>query len=159
MRQIIFILAIATLSFSCNNSGKKEKETAKDTTATIAIDTNMHIDTEMQRPAAPPLPADSTKTVKLTFSGYDEGDYAHLLFTETGTCNNYDFGHPEDNNLDNTPVVIKDTNTSFGYKVNKKMKGTKYVAELVYKMTDTYDDNGQSKKAKEWRIASIKKAE
>ena len=157
MRQLFFIVCIATLIFSCHNSGKKE--TAKDTAAAMAIDKNMHIDTEMQRPAPPPPLADSTKTVKLTFIGYDEGDYAHLLFTETGTSNDYDFGHPDDNSLNGLAIVIKDDKKSFGYKVNNKLKGSKFVAELVYKMTDTYDDSGQPKKAKEWRIASIKKAE
>ena len=159
MRQLFFVLAIATLSFSCNNSGKKETEQAKDTATTMAGNTEIHGDTDMQRPTPPPLPADSTKTVNLTFTGYDEGDYAHLLFTETGTKNDFDFGHPEDNTLNDISLVIKDDKTAFGYKVNSKMKGTKYVADLVYKMTDTYDDDGQPKKGKEWRIASLKKAE
>lgn len=154
MRQFFLVLTIASVSFSCgNSSGKKEKEPVKDTTVPI------HGDTDMQRPTPPPLPADSTKTVNLTFEGYDEGDYAHLLFKETGTDNDYDFGHPDDNTLNDIPVVIKDDKTAFGYKVNPKMKGAKYVAELVYKMTDTYDDNGQPTKGKEWRIASLKKAE
>ncbi|MDZ4807248.1 MAG: hypothetical protein SGI96_03165 [Bacteroidota bacterium] len=154
MRQLFFTVCIATLSFCCGSSDKKEKDPV--TKDTISFPPP---DTATKQPVNPPTTADTTKTVKLTFSGYDEGDYAHLLFTETGTSNEYDFGHPEDNNLDNIPVVIKDNNTSFGYKVNNKMKGTKYVAELVYKMTDTYDDSGQPKKGKEWRIVSIKKAE
>ena len=154
MRQLIFTIGIGILSFACGSSDKKEKETVLKDMITAPPP-----DTPTKQPVNLPATADSTKTVKLTFSGYDEGDYAHLLFTETATGNEYDFGHPEDNNLDNILVVIKDNNTSFGYKVNNKMEGTKYVAELVYKMTDTYDDSGQPKKAKEWRIASIKKAE
>ena len=154
MRQLFFTVCIGILSFSCGSSDKKEKEpVTKDTIAAIAPDT------AAKQPVNPPATIDSTKTVKLTFSGYDEGDYAHLLFTETSTSNEYDFGHPDDNSLNGLAIVIKDDKTSFGYKVNNKMKGTKYVAELVYKMTDTYDDSGQPKKAKEWRIASIKKAE
>ena len=159
MRQILFVLSIASLSFSCGSSDKKEKEPAKDTAATMAIDTNMHIDTEMQRPAPPPPLADSTKTVKLIFSGYDEGDYAHLIFKEAGSDADYDFGHPDDNNLNNIQVVIKDAKTSFGYKENSKMKGAKFVADLIYKMTDTYDVNGQPIKGKEWRITGLRKTE
>jgi hypothetical protein len=156
MRQLLFTGFISIISFSCGSSDKKEKEP-------VTIDTNtaIHGDTDSQRPTEiPPKAADSVKTVNLTFTGYDEGDYAHLLFSETGTKNDFDFGHPEDNNLNNIQVVIKDDKTtSFGYKENSKMKGTKYVAELIYKMVDTHDEDGQPKKAKEWRITSLKKAE
>jgi len=150
----IFTLSIALICFSCGNSNKKEKEPT-----TINSNTTIHGDTDSQRPIAetPSVVPDSTKTVTLTFEGYDEGDYAHLIFKDGST--DYDFGHPEDNVLNNIPVVIKDSNTSFGYKENSKMKGAKFVAELVYKMTDTYGDDGQPKKAKEWRIASLKKVD
>lgn len=158
MRQLILLLTIASLFFACGNSGKKEKEPA-----TIDTTPPIHGDTDSQKPImeTPAVIPDSTKTINLTFSGYEEGDYAHLMFTITGldTVAVYDFGHPDDNALNDIPVVVKDSKTAFGYKENKKMVGTKYVAQLVYKMTDTYDDNGQPKKGKEWRIASLKKAE
>lgn len=157
MYRLIVFLSITILCFSCGSSDKKEKEPA-----TIDSNTTIHGDTDSQRPTieTPSIAADSTKTVNLTFTGYDEGDYAHLMFSETGTKNDFDFGHPEDNNLNNIQVVIKDDKTtSFGYKENSKMKGTKYVAELIYKMVDTHDEDGQPKKAKEWRITSLKKAE
>ena len=154
MRQLLFILCFSILAFSCGNADKKVKGPfTKDSTAAITIDT------DMQRPVAPPAITDSTKTVKLTFSGYEEGDYAHLLFTEPATGKEYDFGHPDDNTLNGIQVVIKNDKTSFGYKENRKMKGAKFIADLVYKMTDTYDDNGQPIKGKEWRIISLRKDE
>ncbi len=157
MRQLLVTVCITIVSFSCGSSDKKEEEP-------VSIDSNttIHGDTDSQRPVieTPSIAPDSTKTVNLTFTGYDEGDYAHLMFSETGTKNNFDFGHPEDNNLNNIQVVIKDDKTtSFGYKENNKMKGSKFVAELIYKMVDTHDGDGQPKKAKEWRIISLKKAE
>lgn len=154
MNRLFVLLLITIICFSCGSSDKKEKEPA-----TIDSNTTIHGDTNSQRPISetPPVVSDSTKTVTLFFTGYDEGDYAHLLFKDGNT--DYDFGHPEDNVLNNIPVVIKDNNASFGYKENSKMKGAKFIAELVYKMTDTYDDDGQTKKAKEWRIASLKKVE
>jgi hypothetical protein len=150
MRQLFVIAAIALVAFSCGQSDKKTKESGT---------TTAPVDTANTQPAAITPPADSTKTVNLTFSGYDEGDYAHLIFTETGTGTDYDFGHPDDNNLDNIAVVLKDDKTAFGYKENSKMKGAKFVATLIYKMTDTYDGNGQPMKGKEWRITSLKKAD
>lgn len=153
MRQLIFVLAIATLSFSCGNSGKKEKEPVKDTAPP------MHGDTDMQRPTPPPLSMDSTKTLNLTFTGYDEGDYAHLLFTETGTSNDYDFGLPGENSLNGIELVLKDDKADFGYRVSSKMKGMKFIAVLVYRETGTIDYNGKPMKGKVWRIASLKKAE
>lgn len=154
MHRLLVLLSIAIICFSCGSSDKKEKEPA-----TIDSNTTIHGDTDSQRPISEPpvVVSDSTKTVTLIFTGYDEGDYAHLLFKDGST--DYDFGHPEDNNLNNIQLVVKDKNASFGYKENSKMKGAKFIAELVYKMTDTYDDDGQTKKAKEWRISSLKKVE
>ncbi len=154
MYRLLVLLSVAIICFSCGSSDKKEKEPA-----TINSNTPIHGDTDSQRPIAetPPAVPDSTKTLNLTFTGYDEGDYAHLMFKDGST--DYDFGHPEDNNLNNIPVVVKDNNASFGYKENSKMKGAKFVADLIYKMTDTYDGNGQPIKGKEWRITSLKKAE
>lgn len=155
MRQLPVILILATLAFSCNNSGKKEIEPVSKDSAIVGPG-----DTAGKKPATdPPVASDTVKTVKLSFSGYEEGDYAHLLFTETGTGTEYDFGYPDDNSLNNIPVVIKDDKTSFGYKENSKMKGAKFVADIIYIMTDTYDGNGQPIKAKEWRIAGLKKDE
>jgi hypothetical protein len=153
MRQLFVIAFIATLAFSCNNSGKKEKEPIAKDSATVKP-----LDSAGNKPATDtPAVADSAKTVKLIFSGYEEGDYAHLMFTETATGIEYDFGHPDEDSLNNIPVVIKDDKTSFGYKENSKMKGAKFTADIVYIMTDTYDGNGQPVKGKEWRIVSLKK--
>jgi len=153
MRQLLFALSLAFIAFSCGQSGKKEKEpVTKDTVTVTPPDTAGKKTPDMAA-------ADSTKTVNLTFAGYEEGDYAHLMFSETGTENQYDFGHPEENALNNIDVVLKDKNASFGYKENSKMKGAKFVADIIYKMTDTYDGNGQPIKGKELRITSLKKAE
>ena len=155
MRQFLVTLIFVTLAFSCNNSCKKEKEPVSNESARVGP-----VDSAGEKPIThPPEVSDTTKTVKLTFSGYDEGDYAHLLFTETGSGTEYDFGHPDDNSLNDIPVVIKDDKTSFGYKENSKMKGARFVADIIYIMTDTYDGSGQPMKGKEWRIAGLKKDE
>jgi len=154
MRQLLLTLAITITCFSCGSAGEKEKDPViKDTVTTIP-------DTARQKTITPvTVTTDSTKTVTLTFTGYDEGDYPHLLFTEVGTGTEYDFGHPEDNVLNNIDVVLKSNNTAFGYKVNNNMKGKKFVAEIIYKMVDTHDEDGQPIRGKEWRIASFKKSE
>lgn len=151
MRQVFLTAFIVFIGFSCGQADKKEKESAiKDTTAITAPDTGK------QKTVSK---SDTARTLKLTFKGYEEGDYPHLLFTETSTNTNYDFGHPEDNNLNNIPLVGKNNNTAFGYKENSEMKGSKFVADIVYKTTDTYDENGQPTIGKEWRIASLRKDE
>jgi|CXWL01.1.fsa_nt_gi hypothetical protein len=154
MRQLLFTGCIAIISFSCGQSDKKEKDPATKDTAAITPP-----DTADKKSVAETAPADTAKTIKLTFAGYEEGDYAHLMFTETGTNTDYDFGHPEDNSLNNIQVVLKEQNSAFGYKENSKMKGAKFVADIIYKTTDTYDANGQPTIGKEWRIASLKKDE
>lgn len=150
MRQPLLLLVIIVLSFSCGDSNQKEKPPPP-------------IDTITKTPADAinqyEVATGTVQTVNLTFKGYEEGDYAHLMFTETGNPTEYDFGHPEENSLNNIQVVLKDPNTAFGYKENSKMKGAKFSAEIVYKIVDTYDGNGQPIKGKGWRIASLKKGE
>ena len=151
MRRLHFSVCIALISFSCGQSDNKEKNPpAKDSTKVIPVDKTTQQSDVLK---------DTARTVKLTFTGYEEGDYAHLLFSETGADHQYDFGHPEDNNLNNIPVVIKNSNTAFGYKENSKMKGAKFIVDIVYKTTDTYDGNGQPTIGKEWRIANLRKDE
>ncbi len=150
MRKPFLLLTIVALSFSCGNSDKNvQTSIAKDTAVIPPPDmTSQH-----------EVATGTVQTVKLTFTGYEEGDYAHLLFTETGNTTEYDFGHPDDNSLNNIPVVVKDPNAAFGYKENNKLKGAKFVAEIVYKMSDTYDGNGQPIKGNQWRISHLKKDE
>jgi hypothetical protein len=153
MRQLLVTIIIAAFALSCNNSGKKEP--VSKASAMVGP-----VDTAGKKPTTDSMAvSDTVKTVKLIFSGYDEGDYAHLMFIEIGTGTEYDFGHPDDNSLNNIPVVIKDDKTAFGYKENSKMKGVKFIADIVYKMVDTHDEDGQPKTAKEWRIAGLKKDE
>ena len=155
MRLLFVTAIIATLAFSCKNSDKKDKEPVSKDSVTVGT-----LDTANKKPSEEThVTPDSAKTVKLTFSGYEEGDYAHLMFTETSTGREYDFGHPDEDSLNNIPVVIKDDKTSFGYKENSKMKGAEFIADIVYIMTDTYDDNGQPVKGKAWRIVKLRKNE
>ncbi len=90
------------------------------------------------------------------FNGYEEGDYAHLLFKDTETGEEYDFGHPDENILGNNEVVLKKEKTSFGYLRNDKLLGNKYIVTMTYKMTNTYDENGQPVKDKRWRIIGLR---
>lgn len=149
MRILFVTLAAALFLCSCKSSGKKEKAPPATDTTVVKKDST---------PPPVPVVADSVKSLTLTFSGYEEGDYAHLIFTDPANATEYDFGHPEDNNLGGLDVVLKDDKAAFGYKENPKQKGKKFQAELVYKMTDTYDGNGQPLRGMEWRITGLKEA-
>lgn len=155
MRLLVCIALITAITVSCNNADKKEKEQpAKDTTVT-----------------PPPPPRDSiskkpgvettgtlgeTKTLKMTFSSYDEGDYAHTIFKETATGQEWDFGHPEENKLNGIAVVLEDKNSGWGYRANPKMQGKAFIVQIVYKTLDGSDLDGSPIKYNDWRITDLK---
>ena len=155
MRPLVFITLIAVLTVSCNNAAKKEKEEpAKDTVVT-----------------PPPPPPDSisqkpgvettgtlgeTKTLKMTFSSYDEGDYAHTIFTETSTGQEWDFGHPEENKLNGIAIVLEDKKSGWGYRTNPKMQGKTFIVQITYQTLDGLDLDGKAIKYNDWRITDLK---
>jgi hypothetical protein len=141
MRAALFIFILVSLIISCN-SKTKDKEVTKDTTTTTPV-----VDTTAK--------ATPVVTKKMSFEGYEEGDYAHLSFKDIETGEAYDFGHPEENNLDGINVVSKDTTASFGYKENTAMKGKLFRVTMEKKMVNTADGNGQPIRAEGWRITSI----
>lgn len=143
MRYFFIIAILAAVFISCKSKSSTEKDSTKDT-ANIVAPT---VDTATQ--------TSSTVTKKLIYEGYEEGDYAHLVFKDSETGESYDFGHPEENNLGGIAIVIADTTTSFGYKENAKAKGTSYSVTMEKKMVNTYDGNGQPVRAEGWRIVNI----
>lgn len=151
MKIFLFTLCFISLISSCGQKDDKNKNTEpkKETIGPIADTTSKNTDTTKNQVS------DSTKTMKMTFSSYEEGDYPHLLFKETATGKEYDFGFPDDNKLNGLDIVLKDGKASFGYTANKKWIGSTFKVETVSKMTDTYDDNGQPIKGKAWRITDI----
>lgn len=140
MKQFIIpFFALFAIS-SCKSKSSTEKEATKDS-ITVKTDTSAK--------------ATNTVTKKLIFDGYEEGDYAHLVFTDADTKESYDVGHPTENELGAITVVIADTTTSFGFRENPKAVGTTYTATLEKRMVNTYDGNGQPIRAEGWRIVSI----
>ncbi len=143
MKKIIYILFLAVIIISCQSKSDKQKGTTNDS---IVIQ---------------PVPIDSstmgpkTLTRKLIYKGYEEGDYAHLMFKDSETGEDYDFGHPTENVLGGTGVVLADSSASFGFKQNGKELGNSFTVTMEKKMVNTYDGNGQPIKAEDWRITSI----
>ena len=154
MRQLLLIIFITTLTLSCNNSGKKEKEEpAKDTVVTPppvqdSISAKPGVETTGK--------LGETKTMKMTFSSYDEGDYAHTIFKETATGQEWDFGHPDENKLNGITIVLEDKNSGWGYKTNPKMQGKAFTVQVIYKTLDGMDLDGQPIKYNDWRITELK---
>lgn len=136
----IFFLSILLIIISCKSKSSSEKDTVTDSTEIKADTTTV---------------ATGTLTKKLTFSGYEEGDYPHLVFNDPATGDNYDFGHPTENFLGTTSVVFADSTTSFGFRENGKAKGSVFTVSMQKKMVGSYDGNGQPIQAEEWRIINI----
>ena len=157
MRYNLFILALAAFTFSCKQGDKKEKETIKKDTL---ITTPLPPDTIGYKPGTDTSgKPGETRTMKMTFVDYDEGDYAHTIFRETSTGKEWDFGHPEENKLNGIDVVLKDDNSGWGYKTNKKMIGKSFIVQVIYKTLDGADLDGKPIKYKDWRITDLKKDE
>jgi len=144
MKRIIFPVFGLIALFSCKSksSSEKEKET-KDTT----VNTTTPVDTSSKTAV--------TVSKKLTYTGYEEGDYAHLSFRDDVSKEYFDFGQPEENVLIGFSIVLMDHTTSFGYKENKKEFVKTLIVMLEKKMVNTYDGNGQPIRAEGWRIVSI----
>jgi hypothetical protein len=143
MRILLLSFIVSLVLINCKSKSSTEKGTTKDsvTVNTPAVDTTT-------KPV-------STLSKKMSFEGYEEGDYAHLVFKDSESGESYDFGHPEENNLGGINVVLKDTTASFGYKENTALKGKLFSVTMEKKMVNTYDGNGQPKRGEEWRITNI----
>jgi hypothetical protein len=154
MRQLLFTVFVVSLIFSCNNAGKKEKEPIKKDTTIVSPPPK---DTISHKPGT-----DTTgkpgemRTMKMTFSNYDEGDYAHTIFKETSTGQEWDFGHPDENKLNGIDVVLKDDKSGWGYKTNKKMISKAFIVQVIYKTLDGMDLDGKPIKYNDWRITDLK---
>ena len=143
MRYILLFAMLSIVLINCKSKDSKEK---KETTDSTSVSTPV-VDT-----TAKPV---TTVTKKMSFEGYEEGDYAHLVFKDNESGESYDVGHPEENNLGGVNVVLKDTTASFGYKENAAMKGKTFNVTMEKKMVNTYDGNGQPIRAEGWRITNI----
>ena len=138
MKNLIFSLIITFSLFGCKSKTSDEKTGIADSTG--------HPTPEVE---------EETKTIKLMFWEYQEGDYAKLVFRDRDTKEKYDFGHPDENNLDSTEIVLKNSEAPFGYIGNDKHRGNTYIITMHKKLVSTHDDNGQPIQAKRWRIQSI----
>ena len=148
MRNTLFIVSVAVLVASCGAKDDKTKENQTTTEQAVpGTDTAV-----VQNDSTGKQPDSKTKTLKLTFNGYEEGDYAHLLFKDVTTGEEYDFGHPDENGLGDIPLVQKSDKASFGYIQNSQLTGEQFMVTIARKMTDTYDESGQPVKAERWRI-------
>ncbi len=146
MHKIFLSLMISILLIACKSKTADKKESIQDSIAANVADTS-------NQPAK--ATDDETKTMQLMFWEYSEGDYPHLIFRDRDTKEKYDFGHPDENNLGNTEVVIKNSEAPFGYVQNDKHRGSTFNVTMKKKMVSTHDDNGQPIQAERWKIVSI----
>lgn len=98
-----------------------------------------------------------TKTLKMIFQGYDEGDYPHLIFKDIKTEDEYDFRFLSENNLSDMPILLPDNKSMFGFRPNNKLLNKSFDVLLEKKMVSDSDLEGNTFQSKEWVISSIKK--
>ena len=147
MKQIFLGLLISTLLIACKSKTADKKETTEDSVSKNIPDTTNR--------SANDTTGGETKTMKLMFWEYSEGDYPHLIFRDRDTKEKYDFGHPDENNLGSIDVVLKNSEAPFGYVQNDKHRASTFEVTMKKKMVNTHDDNGQPIQAERWRIVSI----
>lgn len=100
-----------------------------------------------------------TKVMKMTFQGYSEGDYPHLLFKDIQTGTEYDYRFIENNNYDDVKLLLTDNNASFGYKENPKYQNKMFLISCKKKNVLDSDLNGNSYKTQDWCITGIREVQ
>lgn len=147
------LLLLGIIVSSCNND-KDEK----------ASENNTGNKKDTLPPKPPEVPAVDIKnpkvgdtiTVSLLFTDYSEGDYAHLIFKSTDSGFEWDFGHPDENTLNDIPIVIKDDKTAWGYRLNKLYVYKPFTVTIQYKDLDGNDLDGKPMKYRDWRIIRLR---
>lgn len=95
----------------------------------------------------------TTRTMNMTFVGYEEGDNPHLLFSDDATGEQIDFGGA-DNDLKSIPLLVEDTNAAFGFRANTPYVGRHFIVKAV--STRTRINYGEEvMEVQGWRITSI----
>ncbi len=159
------LFALFTISACTGKSGeaKTDKEetpvnndalTTKDTGTQVPpiADNNNPADTGKTAVAANP----NVKTMTMTFVGYEEGDYPHLLFKDSATGKEEDFRFTADNNYSGIPILLEDKNAAFGEKANPKYLNKMFIVETTKKQVVDADLQGVAFKTKAWVITSLK---
>jgi hypothetical protein len=148
------LLLLSIIAVSCNND--------KDEPAVPGSNTENKKDTlPPAPPAIPPVDIKNPKvgdttTVSLLFTDYSEGDYAHLIFKSTDSSFEWDFGHPDENKLNDIPIVLPDDKTAWGYRINKAFVYKPFTVTIQYKDLDGNDLDGKPMKYRDWRIIRLR---
>lgn len=70
----------------------------------------------------------------------------------------YDFEYPDENNLDDIPLILKDEDAETGYVQNDELIREWFIVTIIEKMGNTSDDiTGEPKRTLVWCIGNIKK--
>ncbi len=172
MRSFILLLTASIFIISCNNQANKEKEALQqlndslkkaleqsakpaDTAHKATADSTAKKDTT----SAARTPAPGAKVMTMTFEGYDEGDYPHVLFKEISTGTEYDFRHIDENNTDGIPILLDDAKASFGLKANKQLLKKKFIVEVEKKKVKDMDLDGSPMTIKDWVINHLQQVQ
>lgn len=97
----------------------------------------------------------TTKTMTMTFEEYTEGDYAHFIFKDLKTGQEYDFGFLSENKLGNLNLLLDDDNANFSLKANPEYLKKKFTVVATKKSVLDSDLNGNTIKTKAWVISKI----
>jgi hypothetical protein len=98
----------------------------------------------------------TTKTMTMTFEGYEAGDYPHLSFKDSKTNEDYDFRHLSYNNYCGINFLLDDAENSFGLKANPRYLNKTFRVVANYKTVMDNDLEGKTIYIKDWVIASVK---
>lgn len=98
-----------------------------------------------------------TKNITMTFEGYSEGDYVHLIFKDTATGEEHDFRFFNDNNLCGIPILLDDNESVYGYKSNPAYLNKTFDVVIKEKEVLDSEDGGETLiKTTAWVISSLK---
>lgn len=162
-KQFLKTLLPAVVMLNCGPSSPEEKEptatkqetSLKEKEANI-LETNTTKTLQNEELPAKEKKTANTQLLTMVFEEYSEGDFPHLLFTDTSTGEEYDFRFLNENRLNGVPILIEDRDASFGLKANPKYLKKSFLVETTKKPVLDSDLEGSVITANEWVITSIK---
>ncbi len=103
---------------------------------------------------------EETKTLTMTFEGYEEGDLNHLMFKDCETKMDYDFTKSSLNNLSDIPILINNPEAEYGdgYKANPEYLNKKFIVNMKKTKcleSEEPDGGGETYEVMEWVITSL----
>ena len=98
------------------------------------------------------------KTMVMTFVGYEEGDYPHVIFKEIATGEDYDFRYLEENYYGEFKILLEESEAAFGFKANPEYINKSFTVDAELKTVADTDLNGEAIKAQGWVIRRLTQA-